>query len=80
MRRDSSLDPLAAIRRAETVCLQSGRSNGTACWVCGRVISHRSKATVHYIVPIAEGGDPLDPGNLTPIHRECAPVVNSRRW
>ncbi|HEX4103843.1 MAG TPA: HNH endonuclease [Pseudonocardiaceae bacterium] len=48
--------------------------------MCGRPIDyeltrarplHRLAGTVHHIVGLAQGGDPLDPANLTPAHRGC---------
>ncbi|PZS14120.1 MAG: hypothetical protein DLM60_19670 [Pseudonocardiales bacterium] len=78
MLRDQ-LDPAAAIRHAETVCLDSGKTNRTPCWICGRPIRY-ARAAVHRLIGVADGGDPTDPDNLVPAHRSCAPVPNSRRW
>ncbi|PZS15330.1 MAG: hypothetical protein DLM60_17470 [Pseudonocardiales bacterium] len=72
-------DPLAAIRRAEKLCLESGKADRSPCWICGRPIRY-ARAAVHRLVSVADGGDPADPSNLVPVHRECAPVPNSRRW
>lgn len=71
MLRDQ-LDP-AAIRRAETACLESGRADRTPCWICGKMINYRTAATVHYI------GDPRE-AHAVPVHKRCAPVRNSRQW
>jgi 5-methylcytosine-specific restriction endonuclease McrA len=58
------------------------RSGGTwhPCSLCGAPIDwmltrlcprHRLAGTAHHIVGLAQGGDPLDPSNLTPAHRGC---------
>ncbi|MBV9651687.1 MAG: HNH endonuclease [Pseudonocardiales bacterium] len=52
----------------------------TPCFLCGRPIDyqltrarplHRLAGTVHHIIGLAQGGDPLDPTNLVPAHRGC---------
>ncbi len=73
-------DPLAAVRRAEKVCLESGKADRSPCWICGRPIQYGRNVVVHRITDPANGGDPADLTNLVPVHRECAPPRNSRRW
>jgi 5-methylcytosine-specific restriction endonuclease McrA len=67
-------------RRARALCMATGEVNRTPCWMCGRPIDyeftrqhplHRLAGTVHHIIGLAQGGDPLDPANLTPAHRGC---------
>lgn len=82
----------------------AGEIAATPCWFCGLSINyaltrvshnHPQAGTVHHIIGLAQGGDPLDPANLTPAHRSCncrdgavkllesqrAPhVINSRNW
>jgi len=41
------------------------------CWMCG----HSGAGAVDHVVPLAQGGDPLDPANLRAIHTRC----NSRK-
>ena len=41
------------------------------CHIC----HHPGSDTVDHLIPIAAGGDPLDPDNLAPAHRVC----NSRK-
>ena len=50
------------------------------CYLCGGPIDyaltrvhhlHRLAGTVHHIIGLAQGGDPLDPANLVPAHRSC---------
>lgn len=91
-------------RRAQSACLAAGEMNLTPCCICGRPIdyrftrtmpNHRLAATVHHIIGLSQGGDPLNPGNLAPAHRACntaesnrirhrlkygARVRTSRRW
>lgn len=67
-------------RRAAAECLANGEYNRTPCYFCHQPISyeltrfnyrHRLAATVHHIIGLAAGGDPLDPCNLVPAHRSC---------
>jgi hypothetical protein len=67
-------------RTAQALCIANGEYNATPCWFCGQPIDyeltrwnhlHKRAATVHHIVGLAQGGDPTDPGNLTPAHRGC---------
>jgi hypothetical protein len=34
--------------------------------------------TAHHIIGLAQGGDPLDPANLTPAHRGCNTAASNR--
>jgi HNH endonuclease len=34
--------------------------------------------TAHHIIGLAQGGDPLDPDNLTPAHRGCNTSASNR--
>lgn len=52
----------------------------SSCFICGRAINyalglthprHRMAPTVHHIVSLAQGGNPLDPANLAPAHYGC---------
>jgi hypothetical protein len=67
-------------RRAAAECLANGAYNHTPCYFCRLPIDyelsrvnhrHRLAATVHHIIGLAQGGDPLDPYNLVPAHRSC---------
>lgn len=67
-------------RRAQKECMESGEALRIPCWICGQPIDyaftrryphHRYAGTVHHIHGLAQGGDPLDPSNLTPAHRSC---------
>lgn len=71
---------LTAYNKATTACLKKGAANNTPCWICGRVINYRTAATVHYLIPVTHGGDPLVADNLVPTHKQCVPPTNSRRW
>jgi 5-methylcytosine-specific restriction endonuclease McrA len=77
---NSRTSPPTAFNRVRKSCLDDGARNNTPCWICGRAISYRTSATVHYVIALADGGDPLDPNNLTPVHKQCVPPINSRRW
>lgn len=73
--------------KATTVCFENGAKNNTPCWICGGRINYRTAyrayrtaATVHYLIPLTEGGDALEPSNLVPAHKQCVPPINSRRW
>jgi hypothetical protein len=79
VRGRDTFDPVA-IRRAETVCLESGKANRTPCWICGQAIRYGRAAVVHRLIEVADGGDAADESNLIPVHKECAPPRNSRRW
>jgi 5-methylcytosine-specific restriction endonuclease McrA len=72
--------PLTEYNRAHKACLENGAANNTPCWICARPIRYRTDATVHYPVPVADGGSALDPDNLVPAHRKCIQPRNSRRW
>ncbi|PZS14127.1 MAG: HNH endonuclease [Pseudonocardiales bacterium] len=88
-------------RKVQAEVIANGALYGLPCALCGLPIDytifyrHRLAATVHHIVGLAQGGDPLDPANLTPAHRSCncrdgslrqthperyQLVRNSRRW
>lgn len=71
---------LTAYHRAAAECLKIGAKNNTPCWICGRTIRYRTTAAVHYLVAVADGGDPLAADNLVPAHHQCVPPRNSRRW
>lgn len=67
-------------RRAQSECMANGEAYRLPCWICGQPIDyqftramphHRLAGTVHHIVGLAQGGAPLDPGNLAPAHRGC---------
>lgn len=60
--------------------MADGEFNHTPCFLCGQPIDytftrvyylHRLAGTAHHIRGLAQGGDPLDPGNLAPAHRGC---------
>lgn len=77
---------------AEAACLAQGEANRTPCRICGKPLDyalrphhhHHRAATVHRITTVIQGGEPLDPNNMAPAHRECAERAqrnpNSRRW
>lgn len=54
------------------------------CWLCGYEIdmrlpaTHAMSATVDHVVPLSQGGNPLDPTNLRPAHRRCNSVKGDR--
>lgn len=65
---------------ARTRCLLEGEVNRTPCYFCHLPIDyeltrwnyrHRSAGTVHHVVGLAQGGDPVDPANLAVAHRSC---------
>lgn len=67
-------------RRAQAECMANGAANGAPCVLCGQPIDyhltcvlplHRLAGTVHHLIGLAQGGDPLDPWNLAPAHRGC---------
>lgn len=66
--------------RAHKLCLEIGAANNTPCWVCAGSIRYRSDGAVHYVTPIANGGDALAQSNMAPIHKRCVPPTNSRKW
>ncbi|MDQ2880483.1 MAG: HNH endonuclease [Actinomycetota bacterium] len=91
-------------RKVQAECIANGALYNTPCVLCGLPIDyaltvavprHRLAGTVHHLIGLAQGGDPLDPNNLAPAHRSCncrdgahryqhpelyQPVRNSRRW
>jgi 5-methylcytosine-specific restriction endonuclease McrA len=52
-------------------------ADSQTCWLCGHPIdlglpvTHAMSATVDHVMPLAAGGDPLDPHTLRPAHRGC---------
>jgi HNH endonuclease len=70
--------PPTAYNKAHKSCLDNGARNSTPCWICGRAISYRTSAAVHYLIPLADGGDPLDPNNLVPTHKKGAYPLMAR--
>ncbi|MGH3544138.1 MAG: HNH endonuclease [Mycobacterium sp.] len=88
-------------RRTQAEFIANAAANNSPCFLCGQAIDytlhyrHSYAATVHHVIGLAQGGDPLDPYNLTVAHRGCncrdgslrqfhpelyQPVRNSRRW
>jgi hypothetical protein len=77
-------------RRAQAACMAHGEAQRLPCCLCRRPINyeltriaprHRMAGTAHHIVGLAQGGDPLDPGNLAPAHRGCNTREGNRvRW
>jgi 5-methylcytosine-specific restriction endonuclease McrA len=74
-------------RRVQAQCMAEGEANGTPCWHCGLPIDyeftkqyplHRMAGTAHHIVGLAQNGDPLDPNNLTPMHRGCNTIESNK--
>jgi 5-methylcytosine-specific restriction endonuclease McrA len=74
-------------RRAQALCMATGEATHTPCWICRRPIDyeltrarppHRLADTAHHIIGLAQGGDPLDPDNLTPAHRGCNTSASNR--
>jgi 5-methylcytosine-specific restriction endonuclease McrA len=65
---------------AHKLCLEIAAVSGTPCWICARPIRYRTEGSVHYIIRIADGGDPLDQNNMVPTHKQCVPPTNSRKW
>src|SRR5262245_14438467 len=61
----------AAQLRAEVYATESH------CWLCRRwvdqslPVNHRWSRTVDHVIPLAEGGDPLDRNNCRLAHRRC---------
>ncbi|MDY5272093.1 MAG: hypothetical protein SPH35_08120, partial [Tractidigestivibacter sp.] len=50
---------------------------GDPCWICGLPIDPAQpnlspyQGVVDELVPVSQGGSPLDPGNCAPAHRCC---------
>jgi len=66
--------------KAQNACLEAGELNATPCYGCGGRIDyglrkinprHPMAPTVHHIVELWIGGDPMDPANHTPCHFGC---------
>jgi 5-methylcytosine-specific restriction endonuclease McrA len=67
-------------RAAQKLCMAESAAMQVPCWFCAQPIDyeftkwnhlHRLAGTVHHIIGLEQGGDPLDPANLTPAHRGC---------
>ncbi|MGH3521995.1 MAG: HNH endonuclease [Mycobacterium sp.] len=67
--------------------MADGEAHWTPCWRCGQAIDyeftrrhprHRMAGTAHHIVGLQQGGDPLDPSNLTPAHRGCNTIMSNQ--
>jgi 5-methylcytosine-specific restriction endonuclease McrA len=63
-------------RRARAACLAAS----DPCWICG----HPGSQTADHVVPLALGGELLDPANLAPAHGvqgcpTCGRKCNSAR-
>lgn len=49
----------------------------THCWLCGEVVDQslpvndRMARSLDHVVPLVQGGDPLDPSNARLAHRKC---------
>lgn len=92
-------------RRAHDECMTNAQAYNLPCCLCGQPINyaltqafplHRMAGTVHHLIGLAQGGEPLDQSNLAPAHRGCntregnrvryhqtkiAPLmITSRRW
>lgn len=91
-------------QRARQECMINGELNNLPCFLCGEPIDyeftrqhprHSMAGSVHHIISLVEGGNPLDPANLTVAHIACnvrqgvavrvkratsAGLRNSRRW
>ena len=70
--------------RAAAACIIANGATSTPCWLCGRVINY-ALAKKHHLAAVAYlvGGDPTEPANLAPTHREChdkASQRTSREW
>jgi 5-methylcytosine-specific restriction endonuclease McrA len=55
---------------------QAVRDSGGLCQLCGRGLVDAPRNTpnsteVDHIVPLSQGGDPFDRGNLRAVHRWC---------
>ena len=57
-------------RRARAAVL----ARSTVCWIC----AHEGADSVDHLVPLSQGGDPLDPGNLAPAHYRGCPTCGRR--
>lgn len=62
-------------------------ANGTPCVLCGQAIDydftrayprHRLAGTVHHLIGLDQGGDPLDVANLAPAHLCCNAAESNR--
>lgn len=86
--------PLGAIGRSDAQWIRLSQrlraEMEPVCHRCGDEIDltlhHRDRMswTLDHLTPMAEGGDPYDPGNLKPAHRSCnsrgaAEMTNSKR-
>jgi 5-methylcytosine-specific restriction endonuclease McrA len=52
------------------------RDSGGYCQLCGNALTDAPRSTpwateVDHILPLSQGGDPFDPGNLRAVHRAC---------
>jgi len=52
------------------------RDSGGLCQLCGGGLVDAPRSTpwsteIDHIVPLSQGGDPFDPGNLRALHRQC---------
>jgi hypothetical protein len=70
--------------RAAADCLVDNGASGTPCWICGRPLNY-ALPKKHRLAAVAylTGGDPTEPSDLAPAHRECndkATQRNSRQW
>jgi 5-methylcytosine-specific restriction endonuclease McrA len=70
----------AVWRRTQAQVMAWAAQQRRPCCLCGRAIDytltrvrplHRSAGTVHHVIGLAQGGDPLDLANLAPAHRGC---------
>ena len=70
--------------KAQKRCMEDGEALHLPCAWCGQPINYeftrthplpRLAGTADHIIGLAQGGDPLDPSNLQPMHRGC----NSRK-
>lgn len=60
------------------------RAQRQPCWLCGHDIdltlpaTHPMSFTLEHVVPVARGGDPLDPANARSAHRRCNSIKGDR--
>jgi 5-methylcytosine-specific restriction endonuclease McrA len=74
-------------RRYRTLCQQQ-RALGLPCWWCGQDIDYSITGreaqrstwafTLDHLLPLAKGGDLLDPANARSAHRRCNSARGAR--
>lgn len=77
MKKKRRPDPRIKNGTARRKLRERVRRHGLPCHICGRPIDYSLKwphplaYELDEIIPVAKGGDPLDPENVAPSHRIC---------